>query len=424
MNRAKTIRVKVDMTRRILFICMAVFLVASCQPQQDDGWSEAELELIASLSLSSLPALPADPSNAVADHPLAIEMGGKLFNDPRLSSNGQVACTTCHQPDRQFTDGLPVARAMGTSKRNAPSIIGTAWSPWQYWDGRKDSQWSQALAPLEDPAEHGGNRMALVRVLATDPQYRESYTSLFGPLPALDDTARFPAEASPLGNAEQVRAWAGMTPADQQVVSGIFANLGKLIAAWERTIMPPASRFDRWADAILGGDAIQADSMMSSDEQAGLKLYLGEARCLECHNGPLFTNHEFHNTGLLPPPGETPDLGRSRVLDQVLDDPFNCLGSFSDASAVQCPELRYMRRGEELVGAHKTPSLRNLAMTAPYMHKGQMQTLAQVLDHYNRAPLALVGHNEAEPLGLGSRELQQLEAFLEALNDPATQAPR
>jgi cytochrome c peroxidase len=121
---------------------------------------------------------------------------------------------------------------------------------------------------------------------------------------------------------------------------------------------------------------------------------------------------------LLPPSGSLPDEGRSSVLMQLALDEFNCLSDFNDAEEKTCPELTYMRTGPELIGAMRTPSLRNLGGTAPYMHKGQMKTLTEVLEHYNRAPLALIGHNEAEPLGLSNKQLQQLEAFLLTLDAP------
>ncbi len=145
---------------------------------------------------------------------------------------------------------------------------------------------------------------------------------------------------------------------------------------------------------------------------------MGKAACTQCHNGPLFTNHEFHNTGLLSFPGELPDRGRANGVREVLADPFNCRGAFSDAGADDCAELEFARTGPEVLGAFRTPSLRNLENTQPYMHKGQMFTLAEVLDHYNEAPDAMIGHNEAKPLGLTPVELAQLEAFLMTLAAP------
>ncbi len=385
-------------------------------------WTAHELTLLRSLWLQSLPSLPPDPSNAVADVPQAATLGHLLFFDTRLSVNNSVACASCHQPEKRFTDGLPTARAIGVSARNTLSLVGAAYSPWFYWDGRKDSQWSQALSPLEDPAEHGGNRMRLARLLTEDTTYRELYADVFGLAPAFSDTARFPSDAGPLPEPAWQAAWDNMQVADQQSVNQVFVNLGKALAAYQRKLLPGPTRFDSYAGALLQNE-VAAESLFSPDERAGLRLFIGKARCLECHNGPLFTNNEFHNTGLLPPAGSVPDQGRSHALATLRADPFNCVGTFSAAQPPQCTEFNYMRSGMELLGAMRTPSLRNLGGTGPYMHKGQMPSLALVLAHYNEGPLALIGHNEAEPLGLAATELRQLEAFLLTLDaPPATDA--
>ena len=156
----------------------------------------------------------------------------------------------------------------------------------------------------------------------------------------------------------------------------------------------------------------------------GLRLFLGEANCTQCHNGPLFTNNEFHNTGVISFPGEVPDQGRVKGVRAVQLDPFNCLGTYADTSEIDCAELRFVRTGSDLIGAIRTPSLRNLEGTNPYMHKGQLATIAEVLEHYNRAPLAMIGHNEAEPLDLSGRELLQLESYLGSLAAPPATPPQ
>lgn len=379
------------------------------------AWTDAEIAVLRSLSLESLPGLPPDPSNAVADNAQAAKFGELLFFDPRLSGNGGISCSTCHQPIRHFTDGLRVAQAIGTSKRNTPSIVATAYSPWLYWDGRRDSQWSQALSPLEDPNEHGTNRMHVIRVIAADEPYRSLYESLFGPLPDIKDTARFPdTPGAGLGPAWN-EAWSSMSAAEQSQINTAFANVGKAIAAFERTLLPAPSRFDNYVAAVASGDRQRQDKLFSDDEVRGLRLFVGGANCTQCHNGSLLTNNEFHNTGVLSAPKELPDKGRAVGVKEALADPFSCLGVYSDDTERQCAELRFMRTGPELVGAVRTPSLRNLEDTAPYMHKGQLATLADVLVHYNEAPDAMIGHNEAKPLGLDARELRQLEAFLRSL---------
>ncbi|MDZ7669032.1 MAG: cytochrome c peroxidase [Gammaproteobacteria bacterium] len=382
-------------------------------------WSEAEIELLASLSLDALPPPPADPSNAVADAPLAAELGERLFFDPRLSANGRVSCATCHQPERRFTDGLAKGRGIGEAGRNTQSIVAAAHSPWAYWNGRRDSLWAQALTPLEDPAEHGFNRLALVRVVANDAGYRNDYERLFGALPDLTDSDRYPAAASPLGDdAELQAAWNDMSAGDRQRINTIFANLGKALAAFERGIQPRPSRFDDYVAALRDGDTTAAARLFDQQEVRGLRLFIGRGQCIQCHNGPLLTNNEFHNTGVIPAPGEVPDIGRAEGLRLARADPFNCLGNYNDAAEPRCAELRFARSGADLIGAMRTPSLRNLESTQPYMHKGQLADLAAVLEHYNRAPEAMIGHNEAKPLGLKPRDLAELEAFLRTLDAP------
>ena len=354
-------------------------------------WSDAERAQLRSLSIDALPALPADPTNAVADDMRAAEFGHELFFDTRFSENGSISCATCHQPVRRFTDGLQTAVALGTSARNTPSIVGAAYSPWLYWDGRKDSQWSQALSPLEDPAEHGSSRRQVLSVIASDARYRRRYEDLFGAPPRLD------------------------RPGD---IDRAFANIGKAIAAYQRRLVPGRSRFDDYvAHLESGGDHLEQD-LLSRQEIRGLALFIGDARCTECHNGPLLTNNEFHNTGLLSPPGKLPDRGRIDGASAVATDPFNCLGSYSDDAEKSCGELRYMRSGPELIGATRTPSLRNLGGTAPFQSGGQFGTLAAVLAHYNVAPDAMIGHNEAKSLGLANWQLRDLEAFLGTLDAP------
>jgi cytochrome c peroxidase len=314
-----------------------------------------------------------------------------LFLDPRHSANGGISCSTCHQPLRNFTDGLPKGQAIGTSKRNTPSIVGTAYSPWLYWDGRRDSQWSQALSPLEDENEHGTNRQQVLGVISSDPVYTQMYQGLFGALPDMTDVV---------------------------AVNIAFANIGKAFAAYERLLQPGPAPFDEYVAALLTDDTERQAELLTDGEVVGLQLYIGEANCTQCHNGPLLTNNEFHNTGVISFPGEHPDKGRVIGVREVATNEFNCVGSYSDDASRSCPELEYARTGPELIAAFRTPSLRNLENTAPYMHKGQMPTLFAALQHYNEAPLAMIGHNEAKPLKLRASDLRQLEAFLLTLSSP------
>ena len=386
----------------------------------EQPWTKDEKKILESLWIGNLSQPPLDRSNAVATSTDAAKLGHKLFFDPRLSVNGQVSCATCHQPARQFSDEKAKGFAIGETQRNTPSIVGSAYSPWFFWDGRKDSLWAQALTPLEHKFEHGGNRMAYIRFIAGDEVYRPLYQKLFGDLPDVSDPVRFPVNAAPGDNIEWNRAWQAMANADQHSITRAFSNLGKCIAAYERLLVPLPSRFDYYIEAELRNDPPKQQSLFSPAEKVGLRLFIGKAACINCHNGPLLTNNEFHNTGIVSSVGETPDKGRVEGARLVQADPFNCAGKYSDGKAADCAELRFMRSGADLIGAMRTPSLRNLEGTGPFMHKGQMEHLNQVLDHYNRAPEAMIGHNEAEPLGLNDLELRQLEEFLNTLSSPVS----
>ena len=391
---------------------------------QPTKWTDDEIITLRNLWIGSIPALPPDPSNVYADDPQAALLGQKLFFDTRFSSNNEVSCATCHKPELMFTDGLPLSIGVGTTDRKSMTIIGTAYSPWQFWDGRKDSQWAQALAPLESVVEHGGTRMQYAHLITN--HYQEDYETIFGPLPDFSDPARFPAIAGPVDDPEALTAWEGMTATDRDLVTQVFVNMGKAIAAYERLILPAPSRFDRFVEALLNNDEQTMKSAMTSEEVAGLKLFIGRADCIQCHNGPLFTNNDFHNTGVPTRSGLPLDSGRAAGVIKVLNDEFNCLSQWSDADAEEqdCSELRFVvSEGEQLEAAFKPSTLRNIAETAPYMHAGQFATLEEVLRHYNHPPLSPAGHNELEPLGLTNREIGQIIAFLHTLSGGVNAPP-
>jgi len=343
------------------------------------------------LSLESLEPLPPDPSNRFADDERAADLGHRLFFDARLSSNGRVSCATCHDPARQFQDGTPLAKGVGTTARRTMPVAATAYGPFYFWDGRKDSQWAQALGPLESPVEHGGTRVQYAHVIAD--HYRADYERIFGPLP---DLRGDPHDA----------------------VTAVFVNMGKAIAAYERRIQYGPSRFDRFV-ASWKATGKQPKDILTDDEIAGLTLFTHKANCVQCHNGPLFTNYEFHNTGVPARPGLARDRGRGSGIAAVKEDEFNCRSKWSDAGTSDCLELAVLPAPAAAhERAFKVPSLRNVADRAPYMHAGQYATLGEVLEHYNRAPSAPAGHSELRPLGLGRDELRRIEAFLRSLSAP------
>jgi cytochrome c peroxidase len=415
---------------------LVIYLLVYASPVLPDSrWSDAELALLRLQWIGSLPPLPDDPGNRFADNPDAAGLGQKLFFDQRLSANGKISCATCHVPQYHFTDGRPLARGIGEANRSTPTILGIAYSPWFFWDGRSDSLWSQALGPMESAVEHGGNRIQYARILFKDPQYRTLYESLFGPLPDLADTGRFPLNASPVGDEKARKLWQSMSARDRQAVTLVYANMGKAIAAYERKLLPGPSRFDSYVEALLKGQPELAEQQLSTSEVAGLRLFIGKAGCVTCHQGPLFTNHGFHNVGTPDPATRKPDYlpaiiylfldkpeadqGRYQGVRLAQQSEFNCLGEYSDANETDCAELKYANTDHRAtLGAFKVPTLRNVSRTAPYTHAGYFSTLGEVLNHYNNPPEAPVGHSELSPIGLTMKELKQLEDFLHSLDSP------
>ena len=327
-----------------------------------------ELRQLRSLSVDALQ--PADdPSNRYARDPDAAALGKQLFSDERLSANGEVSCSTCHDPDRNFQDGRPRGRGIAETPRRTMSLVGAARQTWFFWDGRRDSLWSQALEPLVTPAEHGLTRAEVVQFVAR--AYGDEYRRAFGEAPRGVDRA--------------------------------FANVGKAIAAFEATIPVAETHLDRVA---------RGEEHFAARELEGFRLFVGRAHCVDCHDGALLTNGEFHNTGV---PQDGRDRGRAAALAKLRASRFNCLGPFSDADPNECA-IAFVTRGRRLEGAFKPPSLRGVAENAPYMHTGDFKTLRDVLRHYNKAPRADVGRSELHPLQLSERDLEALEAFLRTLS--------
>ncbi len=408
-----------------------VVTLAHAAPQSpasgSQGWSKEDLAVLASLSLSRLPPVLVDPSNAVERLPAAVGLGQRLFRDARFSANGAVSCASCHDPQKQFQDGLPVGHGVGTGSRRSMPIVGAGYSTWLFWDGRKDSLWAQALGPLEDAVEHGGNRTRDAHLIASN--YRKEYEAVFGPMPKLDGV---PQDAGPNGAATEKAAWAAMDTRQRDDVSRVFANMGKAIAAYEKSLQHEPSRLDRYVDLLVGGRAADPD-VLQPGEIRGLRLFIGKAQCVSCHNGPLLTDQQFHNTGVPPREATRTDRGRADATARVRSDEFNCLGPFSDAQPKQCQELRFMVDDDPaLVGAFKTPGLRGVAQRAPYMHAGQLTTLEQVVRHYIAAPHATVGHSELThrhagggaarhderaPIELTDSEVADLVSFLGTLSE-------
>jgi cytochrome c peroxidase len=359
------------------------------------------------LQHSPLGAPPPDPTNRFAGDEGAARLGQALFYDARVSKNGQVSCASCHDPHKAFSDGRATAVGMGAGTRNAPSLYNVAWQRWLFWDGRADSTWSQALQPMESATELGTDRATLVKLVAGDAALRADYERTFGALVvSAGKVAGGDADGVPNG-AEVDRA---------------FVNLGKSLAAFERKLVSANSPFDRFASALRANDTA-GQAAYPEAARRGLALFVGKADCRLCHSGPLFSDGEFHDIGI-PSRGSTTrrDAGRRGGLEKLNQDPFRASGAFSDApQGEHALELGQLVVSSDLYGQIRTPSLRNVALTAPYMDEGQMATLDDVLAFYStRAGATGSGHHAEtilKPLDLTADEIADLKAFLVTLTD-------
>jgi cytochrome c peroxidase len=346
----------------------------------------------------------------------------------------------------------PNATSLGVSytHRNAPTVMNAAHSPvWQFWDGRADSLWSQALSPPEGPAECGGSRLAVAHALYE--RYRDLFQEVFGAgaLPDdLLDLTRFPDVGRPGlkggcqdGDERKQEPFddafdcmvkeADREPglADQRIVNEIYANFGKAIAAYERRLVSSAFNPSAFDDFMTG-----KETAMSPAAIRGARLFIGRAGCAECHSGPMFTDYGFHNIGV-PQTGQYPpatDDGRYDAIggkegtdhiESVTKNIFNRGGDFSDdPSDTNIGHLTFPTPAPDSTkGQFKTPSLRNVGRTAPYMHNGVYQTLWDVVNHYNfggsTGPYSGRKDPALAPLLLTDAELGDLVEFLRALDD-------
>ena len=350
------------------------------------------------------PAL--DPGNALAGRPAAIHLGHRLFFDPGLAPDGRLACASCHVPALGFADGRPRGQGREPLARNTPSLLNAGQQRWLGWDGAFDSLWSQALQPLLDPREMASHPAHLRQQLQQDPTLACLWAASGPPVT--------PNSATPTS----------ATAGDQ----ALLRHLAKALGAYVATLQSGRTTFDRFRDALVRGDW-QAASHYPLAAQRGLRLFIGVGQCHVCHSGPLFSNGEFADTGLphFVRPGVV-DPGRQGGIAALLANANNLLGPHSDApGGAHDPvalKTRHVLPQHRNFGEFKVPSLRNLAHTAPYMHDGQLATLADVVQHYSAINLERLhadGEQILKPLNLSTGQQADLLAFLRSLS--LAQAP-
>jgi cytochrome c peroxidase len=392
-------------------------------------------------TLSPLPALPLDPTNPVADDPRAAALGHALFFDARYSGalavdsdlgtagqTGRVSCASCHSGAVMADErSMPANVSLGANfhTRNAPQIVNSAYYPWTNWGGRFSTQWELPPAVAENGAIMNSSRLAIAHFLFD--HYRTEYEAIFGPMdPAIGtDTARFPLTGKPKPNMMAADGpWELMTAGDRDIVNRIFVNYGMVIAAYMRTLVSTTSEFDRF----IAGDTMALDV----DAQWGLRVFMGNGRCVSCHDGPALSDGQFHNLGVAQTGPHVPamDDGRFTSIPPLLSSPLNSAGIYSGNAVAGMALLAGLTNPPPASthGQFRTASLRDVELSAPYMHSGQFATLEEVVAFYDAGggtPVSGTRDRLILPLGLSTQDEADLVAFLHALDtDPVPLALR
>ena len=361
-----------------------------------------------------------DLSNRFDGNPDAIAFGRTLFFDTGLSASGTVSCATCHVSNAAIVPNESMPAGLERKHRSVMPVAGAAFQDFLFWDGRADSLWAQALAPIEHVDEHDFTRTEAVAYV------RQTYAQVISELkgnPLLAETDwKFTSEAaSPLGDANERQAWAALDMSVQSRINLAFSEIGKFIAAYEATLIPPQTAWDVAVNmAATDPEALQA---LPDGALRGFILFQGKGRCASCHLGPLFSDGDFHNTSLPQPHAGPLDLGRQAVVGAIARAEFGCRSITSDAPEGSCLKIDYLSLAmERAMGAFRTPSLRQVSKREVLGHSGQITNLAKMLEHYNEAPAGMHGHlvgtdslSELVPLRLTENELADLKTFLEQL---------
>lgn len=369
--------------RRCLF---AVFLFVGCLGM---------LGILATRAPATTPPLGLPPVPEPRDNPATpekIALGEKLFNDMRFSSTGEVSCATCHAAEKAFTDS-PLSVSEGINKltgtRNAPTVVNAVYMRTQFWDGRSPTLEDQALHPFLNPVEMGlKDHQPILDIVRSDAEYAKAFQQVFG----------------------------------KKGEAITMTEVTQAIAAFERTKVAGSSAFDRWR---YGGEK----DALTPAQKRGFALFVNEGRCVSCHvieqTQALFTDSRFHNVG----------VGINNIQDEVPGLAGEFLKAKATASEVDVKVLTDKKtselgrfavtRGFDDLGSFKTPTLRNVAVTAPYMHDGGLKTLRDVMVHYNNGGVTKEGDRVNDflsggirPLNLTDSEIDDLVAFMEALTSP------
>lgn len=315
------------------------------------------------------------PVPVPADNPMTpekIELGRMLYFDPRLAGDSSLSCAKCHDPAKGFSNGLQMSDAYPGTKhwRHVPTVLNAAYLKFQFWDGRAGTLEAQAVGPIAAPIEMNQNYTHLVEKLSGIPYYKEQFKKVFNSDVTMD-------------------------------------NLAKALASFERTIVSKPGKVDKY---LLGDKSALSDS-----EKRGMDIFIGKANCIACHHGALLTDNDFHTTGVpeIEPLQKEADRIATRhffATDQKYPNPRSVDADYG---------RELLTKSQADRGRFKTPSLRELKYTAPYMHNGAFETLDDVVEFYMKGGGDHKNKDaRLKPFDLSDQEFDDLLAFLEALSSP------
>jgi len=336
------------------------------------------------------PTVAPDPTNRVSGMPEAIAFGRRMFFNPRFSPNGYIACVACHQPDRGFTDNLPRARGLAPVERNAIALQNLRQVRAYGWGGAADSLWMASLRPILDPREIGASAERVAFMIETGDSSPCYYRAAFGAYPSAHDPET------------------------------VLVNVAKALAAYEETLVTGRTPFDDFRDALARGESPLPTYPVAA--QRGLKIFFGRGNCFACHKGPNFTDAAFRGTGVAAFVGQAnPDTGHFEGLQTLRASRFNLLGRYNDDAAKAGPGgAREIKVDVRERAKWRTPSLRNVAVTAPYLHNGTAASLYDVVRRYAKSVSAQTfvdDERKVRRVDLSPLDIEDLVAFLDTLTD-------
>ncbi|MEO5770029.1 MAG: cytochrome c peroxidase [Polyangia bacterium] len=415
-----------------------------------------------------------------------VALGRRLYFEPLLSGSAtltdtlgrhtpwarapvgeptKLSCSSCHDPARYGGDFTSVPRTVsigaGWYDVNGQQTLNVARFPLLYWNGRADTLWAQAAQVMESPVSMNGHRMKTFWVIVN--HYRDAYAMFpeappeeppkepaADPAPAapptwasLAATLQAPPEATATTD-DYRKQFAELSPAEQRTVTVVHVNAAKAIAAYEWLLSSDHSPFDRFVDEGPQSMALPPAA------QRGLKLFIGKASCIDCHNTPLLSDGKFHDIGIgqsgagVPTVADCSDLpsapkcdcvsgktclpwGAYNGMEKLATQEFGKRSKYSDDTVARLSQTPGPMADEQLKGAWRTPSLRDVAMTGPYMHDGILATLSDVIWHYDQADgIAAAAGTSPGSIGglrLSADEREDLVAFLSSLTGTSPQVP-